>query len=450
MRPHLAARERPAAHEVRDPEAREGGAEPDHEHLEATPPGVADRDAGLVPPDDEQRRRAHEHRDDDSEDDVVLRDEERREGDQGPHDRGDANEDGALPRLTRVHRGEVELMGHHDLEPCLRLRRDLVHHFLEFFAVEVPALEDLADLLPFEVREFDHLPALPFHLRGVVVPPGDRRRVGDRAHGDGLGEGRREAARQDDGDRVRVPVGGDRDPHDDPEDVHEPVLAPQDEVGEEAGLRVFLRERVLVDAAPEREPRCHHAVLRRCERPLGYDGFRSGSAEEGFSPLRRWAARMSAPLVPPWSVSLGGAIRSTDPEAALRAGLAAVDAKAAPLEIVRAAALTYGETIGVGTREPLRGMMALSAAVRIARNLSPRVKALPVLRAVALAAADPKVPSSERRRRLKVSGEISHLTRSFEYAVRTGAFEDAVSIFSGLLFEGKERVMAGGILFPVP
>src|SRR5438309_860652 len=49
----------------------------------------------------------------------------------------------------------------------------------------------------------------------------------------------------------------------------------------------------------------------------------------------------------------------------------------------------------------------------------------------------------------KWSGEISHLTRSCEYAVRTGAFADAVSIFSGLLTEGKERVMAGDILFRV-
>jgi hypothetical protein len=48
-----------------------------------------------------------------------------------------------------------------------------------------------------------------------------------------------------------------------------------------------------------------------------------------------------------------------------------------------------------------------------------------------------------------VSGEISHLTRSFEYAVRAGAFEDAVSIFSGLLREGRERVMAGDVLFRV-
>jgi len=50
---------------------------------------------------------------------------------------------------------------------------------------------------------------------------------------------------------------------------------------------------------------------------------------------------------------------------------------------------------------------------------------------------------------VRVTGEISHLTRSFEYAVRAGAFADAISIFSGLLTEGKERVMAGDILFRV-
>ena len=158
---------------------------------------------------------------------------------------------------------------------------------------------------------------------------------------------------------------------------------------------------------------------------------------------------MSAPVIPSWSLSLADAVRSGDPEAALRAGIAAVQAKAPPLEIARAATLAYGESVDVANREPLRGLMALSAAVRLTRNVGPRLKALPVLRAIGLAAGDAKVPALERRKRLKVSGEISHLTRSFEYAVRTGAFADAVSIFSGLLHEGKERVMAGDILFRV-
>ena len=158
---------------------------------------------------------------------------------------------------------------------------------------------------------------------------------------------------------------------------------------------------------------------------------------------------MAAPAAPPWSSALADAIRSRDPEAALRAGLAAVDAKAPPLEIVRAAALPYAESVDASGGSPLRGLVGLSSGLRLARHLPPRLQALPVLRGLVLAAADPKLPHADRRRRVKVSGEISHLTRSFEYAVRTGALNDAVSIFSGLLVEGKERVMAGDILFRV-
>jgi hypothetical protein len=151
----------------------------------------------------------------------------------------------------------------------------------------------------------------------------------------------------------------------------------------------------------------------------------------------------------PWSASLVERIRLEDPDGALRAGLAAVEEKVPPLEIARSAALAYVETVDVSRGAPLRGLLALSAAVRLGRHLGPRLRALPVVRALSLAAAEEKLPPTERRSRAKVTGEISHLTHSFEYAVRAGAFPDAVSIFSGLLTEGKERVMAGDILFRV-
>ena len=150
-----------------------------------------------------------------------------------------------------------------------------------------------------------------------------------------------------------------------------------------------------------------------------------------------------------WSTDLADAIGSEDPDNALRAGLAAVDAKVAPIEIARAAALAYGESVDVAKGSPLPGFVGLTSSIRLSRHLAPGLQPLPVVRGLTLAAMDPKLPHSERRKRLKVSGEISHLTRSFEYAVRTGAFADAVSIFSGLLTEGKERVMAGDILFRV-
>src|SRR5207245_432203 len=90
----------------------------------------------------------------------------------------------------------------------------------------------------------------------------------DGSHGDRLGERGREAARQDDRNRVRVPVGRDRDPEDDAEDVDEAVLAPEDEVGEEAGLRVLLREGILLDLSPEREARRHGPATLRVSRIL--------------------------------------------------------------------------------------------------------------------------------------------------------------------------------------
>ena len=158
---------------------------------------------------------------------------------------------------------------------------------------------------------------------------------------------------------------------------------------------------------------------------------------------------MATPVAATWSAGLAEAIRSEDPDAALRGGLSALDAKVPPIEVARAAALSYAEAVDLTKGTPLRGLVGLAAAVRLVRHLTPRLQPLPILRAVALAALDPKLPPAERRKRLKVSGEISHLTRSFEYAVRTGAFSDAISIFSGLLAEGKERVMAGDVLFRV-
>ncbi len=158
---------------------------------------------------------------------------------------------------------------------------------------------------------------------------------------------------------------------------------------------------------------------------------------------------MAAPATPAWSPALADAVRAGDPDATLAAGLRAVEAKASGVEIARAGALAYGLSVDVSAEYPPHGLLALSAAIRLARHLAPRLQALPVLLALVLAAADPKLPHSERRKRAKVSGEIGHLTRSFEYAVRAGAFADAVSIFSGLLTEGKERVMAGDILFRV-
>ena len=90
-----------------------------------------------------------------------------------------------------------------------------------------------------------------------MVPSCERGRVRDGPHRDGLGEGRGEAAREDDRDRVREVPRGDRDSQDDAEYVHESVLAAEDEIGQEAGLRMLLREGVLLDLPPECEASRH-------------------------------------------------------------------------------------------------------------------------------------------------------------------------------------------------
>src|SRR3989442_11466334 len=101
----------------------------------------------------------------------------------------------------------------------------------------------------------------------------------------------------------------------------------------------------------------------------------------------------------PWSTELTSAIHAEDADAAMRAGLAAVGAKVAPTEIARSATLAYAESVDPAPGAPLRGLLALSSAVRLGRHLSPRQQSLPVLRALSLAAADKKLPASERPRR---------------------------------------------------
>jgi len=149
------------------------------------------------------------------------------------------------------------------------------------------------------------------------------------------------------------------------------------------------------------------------------------------------------------TAGIDGAIRGQDPEGARHHCLDALDAGTPWLEIARVAALAYGESADVSPEFPPHGLIALSAAVRLARHLPTKVQPLPVVEAVVVAARDRKLGGDMRRKSLKISGEISHLSHSFEYAVRAGAFDDAVSIYAGLLHEGKERAMAGDALFRV-
>jgi len=137
-----------------------------------------------------------------------------------------------------------------------------------------------------------------------------------------------------------------------------------------------------------------------------------------------------------------GASRSDAVDAAVKA----FRAKAPPLEVIRAAARAvathYDRMSGVAPRS----LAILGAAANLTSVMEPRFGALPALQAVAYAAAEKKAPTPAKPPRV-VSGEVTHLGRSFLFAVRAGDVAEAESIFLGMVDEGWERKMAGDMLF---
>ena len=139
------------------------------------------------------------------------------------------------------------------------------------------------------------------------------------------------------------------------------------------------------------------------------------------------------------------AVGASRPEA-VEAAIKAFRAKAPPLELVRAAArgvaLHYDRASGVAPRS----LAILSAATNLTSVMEPRDQVLPVLQAIAYAASEKK-PAPIAKPPLIVSGEVTHLGRSFLFAVRAGDVAEAESIFLGMVDEGWERKMAGDMLF---
>src|SRR6059036_2517166 len=131
---------------------------------------------------------------------------------------------------------------------------------------------------------------------------------------------------------------------------------------------------------------------------------------------------------------------------AVDAAVKAFRAKAPPLELVRAAgrgvALHYDRASGVAPRS----LAILGAAANLTSVMEPRYEVLPVLQAIAYAASEKK-PAAPAKPPLIVSGEVTHLGRSFLFAFRNGNVSEAESIFLGMVDEGWERKMAGDMLF---
>lgn len=143
---------------------------------------------------------------------------------------------------------------------------------------------------------------------------------------------------------------------------------------------------------------------------------------------------------------LSSAVGASHADRAIDAAVKALRARVPPLELVRhaarAAALRFDPSLGL----PPHGLLTLTCAANLYPVLQPRFHALPTLQAIVLAASEKKA-SGPTKPSMVVSGEVTHLGRSFLFAARDGNLAEAEAIFLGIVAEGSERRMAGDMLF---
>jgi len=143
---------------------------------------------------------------------------------------------------------------------------------------------------------------------------------------------------------------------------------------------------------------------------------------------------------------LESAVRESRPDRATKAALDAIHGGIAPIEVVRAAARTAASHVDLGSATAVRGLAVLSSGLNLLPTLEPRFHLLPVLQAVSFVASEKKADRPAKPA-VVVSGEVTHLGRSFLFGVRAGDRTEAESIFLGMINEGRERKMAGDMLF---
>ena len=143
---------------------------------------------------------------------------------------------------------------------------------------------------------------------------------------------------------------------------------------------------------------------------------------------------------------LEAAVHRSNVDAAVRAAIEALRAKVSPIEVVRSAGRGFASSYDGTSGAAPRGLVVLSSAVNLLPFLQAQFHPLPILQAVAFVAYEKKAKAPPKPP-LAVSGEISHLGRSFLFAARAGDRGEAESIFLGMLPEGRERKMAGDMLF---
>src|SRR5881397_2606071 len=153
---------------------------------------------------------------------------------------------------------------------------------------------------------------------------------------------------------------------------------------------------------------------------------------------------MAVAALPSLLTEVETAVGASQPDA-VDAAVKAFRAKAPPLELARAAARGVATHCDPASGVAPRSLAILGAASNLTSVMEPRFQVLPVLQAIAYAASERKkaVPAKPP---LVVSGEVTHLGRSFLFAVRAGDVAEAESIFLGMV-EDWERKMAGDMLF---
>src|SRR5437879_641309 len=155
--------------------------------------------------------------------------------------------------------------------------------------------------------------------------------------------------------------------------------------------------------------------------------------------------RMTDPSASPLA-ELGPASQRSKWDRATAAALDAIRAKVPLMEVVRTSARAFVTHYDGATGVAPRSLVTLSSAANLIPVMQPRFQPLPILQAVSFVAAAKKADAPARPA-VVVSGEITHLGRSFLFGVRDGNRPEAESIFLGMLAEGKERKMAGDMLF---
>src|SRR6059036_2676927 len=154
---------------------------------------------------------------------------------------------------------------------------------------------------------------------------------------------------------------------------------------------------------------------------------------------------MAGPGLASLLTEVEAAVGASRPDA-IDASAKAFRANAPPLEVIRAAARGVATHYDRASRAAPRSLAILGAAANLISVMQPRFHALPVLQAVSYVASEKKA-STPAKPPLVVSGEVTHLGRSFLFAVRAGDVVEAESIFLGMVDEGWERKMAGDLLF---